>query len=346
MIENPYSVIAVFVACVEAVLGALTLAMGIAALRRPRGLADAAAAEDRYHLLFLLALTLAGIGVAALPLLYLTLASYVPQWPGVMCIQGVTRVGTGSAGAAAWLPRLLWALALLRPAAVFVAGAWIALHVANRRTRTAPLTRKVLALLATAGVLSLLAAAAELAYLLIPKVEHSLSSGCCTPPAQAAASSSEFRPFLVVFGESAERIGVSALFFGGGLALLLAIAWWLRRGGSVPRRAPLIALGLAAMAFLFVGAAFMTETASPVMLHLPHHHCAWCLLSSLPELAAGVALLVGGVFSVGWAAVVAWAGAREEARAGAAGQVRALLVLASFGFTGSLLLAAIELALA
>jgi len=345
MISNPYSVIAAFVACVELLLGVLTLAMGLAALRRPRTAEAAAASESRYQLLFLLALVLAGIGVVAVPLLYLTLGSYVPQWPGVMCIQGVTRVGSGSVGASAWLPRLLWALALLRPAAVFIAGAWIALHVANRRTRTAPLTRWVLALLATAGVLSLLAAIAQLAYLFIPKVDTYLATGCCSAPARDLAIGMEFRPFLPIFGE-AERLGVSALFFGGCAALSMMTAWCLRQTLVVPRRGPLIGLAVAALGFVFIGAAFMTEVASPAMLHLPFHHCGWCLLSSLPECSVGVALLVGGVFSSGWAAVVACAAGHDEALAGAASQVRTLLLLALFGFTASLLFAAIELALA
>ena len=56
-----------------------------------------------------------GLGLASWPLLYLLLQSYVPEWPDVMCIYGVTRVGAGSVGASRFLPGLVTALQVLKP---------------------------------------------------------------------------------------------------------------------------------------------------------------------------------------------------------------------------------------
>ena len=63
------------------------------------------AVETRSYLVFLVTILLVGLSVFSWPLLYLLLQSYVPEWPGVMCIYGVTRIGTGSLGVSRWLPR-------------------------------------------------------------------------------------------------------------------------------------------------------------------------------------------------------------------------------------------------
>src|SRR6266567_550145 len=190
MILNAYAVLDAFVALLRLPLGLLVVGLGAGAWRRyrrlPRVLANAAtpgereALEDRNYLLSLLALLLVGLNLASWPLLYLLLQSYVPEWPGLMCIYGVTRVGAGSEGASRFLPGLLAALQGLKPLVVFGSGAWLVLYLLNRRTRTAPLLGRVFLALVACGALTAADAAAELAYLGIPKKEESLSTGCCT----------------------------------------------------------------------------------------------------------------------------------------------------------------------
>src|SRR5262249_49616077 len=125
------------------------------------------------------------------PLFYLLLQSYVPEWEGVMCIYGVTRIGAGSVGPARFLPPLVTALQAVKPALVFLSGAWFVLYLINRGTRTAPLTGRVHLLVLAAGLLGVADAAAEGAYLVIPKKEVFLSTGCCTA---APEESSRFLP--------------------------------------------------------------------------------------------------------------------------------------------------------
>src|SRR3954447_3858665 len=123
---------------------------------------------------------LLAVNVLSWPVLYLLLQSYVPEWPGVMCIYGVTRVGAGSLGPSRFLPALVTTLQAMKPALIFLSGAWFVLHLVNRRTRTAPLTGRVLLLVVLLGLVAAGDAGVELAYLAIPKKEVFLSAGCCT----------------------------------------------------------------------------------------------------------------------------------------------------------------------
>jgi hypothetical protein len=183
MILNSYAVLDAFLSLLRFGLGALVLLLAVLALRswmrKAPGL-EASEVESRCHLLFLAAGVLLVLNVVAWPLLYLLLQSYVPEWPGVMCVYGVTRIGAGSIGPSRFLPALVTALQMLKPALVFLSGAWLALHLLNRNTRTAPLTGRVLMLLVLVGFLAVADAAIEAAYLAIPKKEVFLSTGCCS----------------------------------------------------------------------------------------------------------------------------------------------------------------------
>ena len=97
-----------------------------------------------------------------------------------MCIYGVTRIGEGSVGISRFLPPLLAALQAAKPALVFLSGAWFVLYLVNRRTPTAPLTGRVLAVLLASALLAVGDAAAEATYIVLPKKEEAASSGCCT----------------------------------------------------------------------------------------------------------------------------------------------------------------------
>jgi len=149
LIVNGFSVVAVFAAVLRAALGMAVLVAGARAIRSSRSARDAGTGEDRFYLLVTLCATLVGLSVVSWPLLYLVLESYVPgsggpQWPGVMCIQGVTRIGTGSVGAASLLPPLVGTLLVTKPLLVLVSGAWLVLHLVNRKSRTGALTGRVL----------------------------------------------------------------------------------------------------------------------------------------------------------------------------------------------------------
>jgi hypothetical protein len=241
------------------------MGLGVASLLRhaaPRP-AGEHTLHDRYSLLFQLATLLLGLNVVSWPLFYLLLRSYVPEWPGVMCIYGVPQIGSGGEGASGFLPSLLAALQVLKPAVVFLSGAWFVLHLVNRGTRTAPLTRRFLFVLAALGLLATVDAALEGAYLAIPKKEELPPAGCCAEVFSDAAHASRLVPGALL--EERSRPPLLAAFYAANVGMTLGLLALLRarlRGA----RAWAAVLLLGALAALLVSAAFLVEVGAPALL--------------------------------------------------------------------------------
>jgi hypothetical protein len=348
MILNAYAVLDGFVALMRLGLGLLVLGLGAVAWRtwgrRAAVEEDRKALEDRCYLLFLLGGFLLGLNVVAWPVFYLLLQSYVPEWPGVMCIYGVTRIGAGSLGPSRFLPPLVTALQVAKPALVFLSGAWFVLYLVNRRTRTAPLTGRVLVLLLAAGLLAVADGAAEVAYLAIPKKEEFLSAGCCAGAFDTQSHAARFLPAALVRENETGWLYAAYYALNAGLVLVADGCARLCR-----RRLPrgwLVTLLLAAGLAVAVNAVFLIEVAAPRLLGLPYHHCPYDLVPKAPESVVAVALFLGGSFAVGWACVAAWLGDGAEARPLLPGAVSRLLQFAVFGYLLSLVMLSVELAVA
>jgi hypothetical protein len=298
--------------------------------------------EDRCYLLFLLASFEMVLSVLSWPVFYLLLQSYVPEWPGLMCIYGVTQVGKASIDMSRFLPTLVSTLQTTKPALVFMSGAWFVLYLVNRSTRTAPLTIRVLTLVLAAGLLGVADAAAETAYLVIPKQESFNPDPCCSLVNAESSSNDRFSPVALV--EESNISWLDAAYYGVNLGMLLALAvTQVRRRFSRIRL--LLLCGLAVLS-LAVNAVFLTEVAAPQLLHLPFHHCPYDLVSGAPESLLAVALFLAGCFAVGWACVVSLMGRRPEAEMYLPDMIGRLLHLAFLGYLGSLVMTSVELALA
>lgn len=348
MILNAYAILDAFLSLFRLGLALVVLGLTLAAWRQWRQRRQASgemrrAFEDRCYLVFLFAVVLLIVNVVSWPLLYLLLQSYVPEWPGVMCIYGVTQVGTGSMGASRHLPALLKALQFIKPALVFCGGAWFSLYLINRRTAMAPLMGRVLISLLGIGGLAALDAVLELGYLAIPKKEEFLSVGCCTAalaegdPGRflpSAFISAQLRPFLLL-----AFFGVNALMVA---ALLISVHRLKRGGGGV---APAF-LALGALLSLLVSGVFLVDVAAPAVLRLPFHHCPYDLVPLAPETIFGIGSFLLGTFAVGWACVTAWFAKCPETAPLLSTSVRKLLVLGVFGYLGAVVMMGLELALA
>jgi hypothetical protein len=348
MIVNGFAVLDAFLSLVRLGMSLLVVGLGAAALysgSRGDGAADAREVrENRTYRLLTLAGTLLLLNIISWPVLYLVLQSYVPEWPDVMCIYGVTRIGTGSVGPSRFLPPLLDTLQAAKPLLIFLSGAWFALYAVNRRTATASLTGRVVALVMLSGVLAVGDAACEVAYLAIPKKEDVGPTGCCTEAFDAAEADVRFLPE----GLRSERAArwLTCLSYATN-AVMAAGCWLLSRRRSQP--ASLLALTTllaGALVCLAAGAVFLVEVAAPRLLHLPYHHCPYDLIPRAPESIVAAALFVLACFSVGWAWIVRLAGNEAEARPYQVETVRRLLALACTGFVGSTLMFTVELALA
>lgn len=334
MIINAYAVLDAFVSLLRLGVGIALLAIIVRmlpSLWRSRG-ADRVSRESRYYLL----LTLASVGlilnVAAWPLLYLLLQSYVPQWSGVMCIYGVTQIGAGSQGVSGWLPLLLTTLQLSKLLVLLLSGAWFVLHLANRATRRAALAGQVLAALTAFGLATTADAALEGAYLLIPKKEQVLEAGCCSLAVGPAVSSRRSAgPVSAASLQTISRsfLGITALMVGG-------LIWGLL--SAVPAPAALASLAIGAAASAPIAQQYLVHVAAPRILGLPFHHCPYDLLIHAPETAVGVAAFCVGVWAAIWAALARAAGAETQVLA------RRLLFLSLWGYLFSLVLFSVEMA--
>jgi hypothetical protein len=302
MVLNSYAVLAVFLALLRLALGVIVVACGAFGRRRWHAAADRTTAENAGHLAFLLAVTLVLLGVASWPLLYLLLQSYVPEWPGAMCIYGITQVGKGSMGPARHLPPLILAIQVMKPLLVFVGGAWYVLYLLDRRTRTAPLLGRLFALLVPLGLLAIADASADLTYAAIPKREEFSAAGCCTTVAESSAS--RFLPPSWV--GDAERTRLHAAYFTSNVLLMLLLATGLGYGR------PGWLVVLTAAVNLAVSGVFLVEVVAPTILHLPFHHCAYDLIPDAPEGIAAAGLHLIGTFAAGWSALVWGLGRGEE----------------------------------
>jgi hypothetical protein len=297
--------------------------------------------ESRAALLFLLAFLLVGLDLAAWPVLYWLLQSYVPEWPGVMCIYGVMQVGTGSLGPSRFLPALVRTLQVTKPALIFLGGAWFVLYLVNRQTASGSLQGRVLLAVTALGLLAGVDAVVELTYLGIPKKEEFLSAGCCLAGSDVSEGSDRFLPSSLL--SEGERPWLSALYFGGNAALVLALigyTLWLRRHDRLPRLMPLL---LSAVLALPVSALFLVEIEAPRLLHLPDHHCPYDLIPQAPGAVLGVVLFLWGSFAVGWAWVAGCCARCRESEPFLPATVGQLLSMGLWSYLVSLALVSLEL---
>jgi hypothetical protein len=322
-----FSVVVAFLAVVEFALGAAALLLGLREARRPAG----ESAEERRPLMALVAGALLAVAIASCPLFYLLLASWVPRWPGIMCVEGVRRIGTGTVGAARWLPGLVAALDWTKLLAIFAAGAWAIL----RRAHGAPAARRAAFAAMALGLVASCDGAVEFAYVAIPKEEVFPSAGCCTVAAAGVGLASDATEAGAP--DDAGRAGrLSAGFISFAAVLGIGSAALARRGAAGPgTTAALALLAVLAAASLPAAARFLADAAAPVLLGLPHHRCAWCALARAPEAVAGTILHVGAALAAGWALVA-------RLSTGRAGEsARILLWAASFGFLGTAAMATV-----
>ena len=112
------------------------------------------------------------------------------------------------------------------------------------------------------------------------------------------------------------------------------------------RRNWLLAPLLAALVALPVSLLFLVEVAAPTILRLPYHHCPYDLLAIAPETAVGIAAFFLGACAVGWAFLVDRLGRGVLERDAVERSVERLLFLAAAALSASVILFAIEMALA
>lgn len=342
MIFDASSVAAGFLAAFRVGLAVAVVVTSVKALQaasRARTAGERDAAEVVALRPALPAMALYALCVASWPLLVEVLAGYVPLWGSVMCIDGVTRIGEGNVGPARHLPWLLDLLFALKPLLLLAGGAWLVTHLVRRRAHGRP---GVLApaLLLVLGVLALLDGAAEVAYLVIPKREETLSAGCCVVTSFVTADPQrswlEWLTRAVVTGVSDQA--AYALLGAGTLVLVGALVPSARHRveGAHAGRPALVAALAAAATVLVAAQHVFVAVASPRFTGISTHRCGWCVVEGSPLGGASMGLLL---LAVGVVPLVVLASGLERRSGGPAAVSRttARLVLLALAVSGVLL---------
>jgi hypothetical protein len=264
------------------------------------------------------------------PLFYVTLQSFIQDIEGAMCIFGVTQVR----------PSLTRFLELLKPIIFFMIGGWFFLHLLDRATKTSPLMRRKLLLLSILSLLVLIDSLGDI-FLVFGIAPESLVS-CCTTVTDISNRPSRTTPLSIFGPEYAHSL--QALFFITHIALIGFIGLSLTLGKTFLRQR--LILGLLFL-FSFLNAILFLlsqiEVFAPAMMHLPFHHCLYCLWQYVPDSIALYLFFILGTFSVGWGFTTSLFGRQGEAADLLPGYLRKIYSFAFFFLLASLIMLIIHL---
>lgn len=287
MILNALSITMIFIGALSVLLamwGGISSLILYRKWKRPSGPEAKTSLEDRSYLVFLIMVIVLLIRLINWPLFYVTLQSFISDIEGAMCIFGVTQAKPG-------LTRLL---EFLKPIIFFLIGGWLILHLLDRSTKTSPLIRRKLLLVSIIGLFVLVDAFGDI-LLMVGIAPESLVS-CCTTVTDISNRPTRTTP-ISIFGPEYGR-PLQSLFFITHLALIGFIGVSLKF--KIFRR-PI--LGLLFLFSLLNGMLFLLsqiEVFAPAMMHLPFHHCVYCLWQYVPDSIAMYLFFILGTFSVGW----------------------------------------------
>lgn len=344
MILNGYTILGLFLCLIRLLLGVFLFvsALGLWRLRSSRNRSDSGEQDDaRFYLATIVASVVFILNITSWPILYAVLQSYVHEWPSVMCIYGVMKIGADSQSASRFLPSLWTWLQVLRPLLVFVSGSVFILYVINRRTQTGAIRRRVLAGLILMGALTSADAACECAALVIPKKNVHVEAGCCTTSSGDSGTVGILAPQYRL--TASHRTGLAIAYYGSNIAMIAWLFFWLRKKNSKLSRGQWGMTMILWGATIPISGLFLAKVAAPGILGLPFHSCPYDLINVAPESIVGVGLFFFGCFSTGWGFVAFTAGNTGETRGFLSGLVGRQLFFGFFGYAASLLHVAMQL---
>jgi hypothetical protein len=330
MILNALSIILIFIGVLSALLaiwGGISSLILYRKWKRPSRPEEKTSLEDRSYLVLLIMVIVLLIRLINWPLFYVTLQSFISDIEGAMCIFGVTQVKVG-------LTRFL---EFLKPTNFFLIGGWLILHFLDRATKTSPLMRKKLLLLSIIGLFVLIDSLGDI-FLILGIAPESLVS-CCTTVTDILNRPTRTTPESILGPEYAQSLQV--LFFITHLALMGFIGVSLKF--RIFRRLILGLLSLFAILNAFVFLLSQIEVFAPRMMHLPFHHCLYCLWQYVPDSIVMYLLFILGTFSVGWGFTTELFGKIGEASDLLPNYLRKIYWFAFFFLSASLIMLVIHL---
>lgn len=283
--------------------------------------------ENRSYLVLLIIAVILLMRLVNWPLFYATFQSFISDIEGAMCIFGVAQVKPG-------LTRFL---ELLKPIVVFLIGGWLILNHLDRATKTSPLMRKKLFLLSIICLFVLVDSLGDI-FLILRIAPESLVS-CCTTVTDISNRPTRTTP-ISIFGPEYGR-PLQSLFFITHLALLGFIGVSLKFRMF---RRPI--LGLLFLFSILNASLFLLsqiEVFAPAMMHLPFHHCLYCLWQYVPDSILLFGFFSLGTFSVGWGFTTELFGRKEEAADLLPVYLRRIYTVAFFFLSASFIMLIIHL---
>jgi hypothetical protein len=289
--------------------------------------------EDRSYLVFLIMVIVLLIRLINWPLFYGTLQSFIHDIEGAMCIFGVTQVKPG----------LTLFLEYLKPINFFLIGGWLILHILDRATKTSPLMGRKLLLLSAISLFVLIDSIGDI--LLMIKIAPGTLVSCCTTVTDISNRPTRTTPESLLGPEYAQFLQV--LFFITHIALIGIIGFSLKfkklEATFLRRRVLLGILFLFAILNGFIFILSQIEVFAPKLMHLPFHHCLYCLWQYVPDSIVMYLLFILGTFSVGWGFTTELFGRQGEAADLLPGYLRKIYLFAFFFLLASLVMLIIHL---
>lgn len=336
MILNVFSIIELFIAVLSIVLmswGGIVAASTALRWMRSRTPEERNKAEDRSHLVLLVAVVVLGVRLANWPWFYAVLQSFVPEIEGAMCIFGVTQVQRTLTGISE----------ALKPITFFLIGGWLALHSLDQRTENAALMgRKLIFLSVTAGVV-VIDAALDMAQMLTIAPGQMVS--CCTTVTDVLERPTREIPEAVIgpaytsfvgYGSFALTIGLVAAMIAVMVRIRSRVDWSWRR----------MVLGLLFGIAILNAALFLLaqiEGHAPRIMGLPFHHCLYCLWQYVPDTIIMYTLFIVATSAVGWAFTLDAVGRVPETKGIIARYITGLYGFAIVCFVASMIMNAVHL---
>jgi hypothetical protein len=288
MILNPFALTALFVGTISLALTAGSVFSALYFYRqwkRCESADEKARIGIRIHLSLLLLLTAFLLRLVSWPLFYILLQSYIPIVTGAMCIFGVTRV----------MPVFVAFLQILKPLAFFLIGGWLIFFRLDLSLRTPFPAGKSIRFLAVASAVAAVDCAAELLFIFL-FTPPGVAVSCCTAVSDLVIPAAPLLP-RALFSPKYHPALVAA-YHGSHLALLGLLGSLIWRNGA---KRPLLTL-LAFLVFIngTISYGAFKEYLGPRLMHLPDHHCLYCLLQYRPASIAILGLLILGSFLAMW----------------------------------------------
>jgi hypothetical protein len=289
--------------------------------------------EDRSYLVLLIMVIVLLIRLINWPLFYATLQSFIHDIEGAMCIFGVTQVKPG----------LTLFLEYLKPITFFLIGGWLILHVLDRATRTSPLMGRKLLLLSIISLFVLIDSMGDI--LLMIGIAPGTLVSCCTTVTDILNRPTRTTPESIFGPQYAQFLKI--LFFVTHLLLIGMVGMVLKY--KTFEKTFSWRRGILGFFFLFAllnGIIFVLsqiEVFAPTMMHLPFHHCLYCLWQYVPDSIVMYLLFVLGTFSVGWGFTTDLFGRMGEASDLLPNYLRKIYWFAFFFLSASLLMLIIHL---